>query len=128
LFCAHEHTAPPGGQLVTQLLHNSPVPPQAAFVFPATHDPAIAAEQHPPLHGEDVEHDVPHTPAVQAWPAAQLLADPHPHVPGVTHAGVCPMQHLLPQPVPPATLAQAVVDVPGTQLWQALAELTAPLA
>jgi hypothetical protein len=80
----HPHTPPVTHALPfafpVQSVHRAPVAPQVVSSVPAVHVPAIAAEQHPPLHACPVPHAVVQRCVVvsQALPVGQSVATLHP--------------------------------------------------
>jgi hypothetical protein len=72
-------------------------------------------------------------PGVQTWQAFAGFSVPAVYtVPAMSQSAEqapAPLQmRLAPQPVPAATLDQALVEVPGTQTWQAFCGFTVPAA
>jgi hypothetical protein len=86
---AASHTCPV--EAVAQLAHTPPALPHAESDVPATHVPALAAEQHPSLHGVEASHAVVQRCVVvlHALPLAQSADVLHPQkvvAAGDTHA------------------------------------------
>jgi hypothetical protein len=88
----HEH-APPTGQSAVQSAQTPPSAPQAVVDTPATQAPAVAAEQHPPLHAWVAEHALVHVcaDARHDWAAEQSLDALQPQTPGETHVVPAPL-------------------------------------
>jgi hypothetical protein len=113
----------PDGQLAVQSVHTGAVPHAVAAV-PGVHVPPLEAEQHPPLHGCAIEHEVVQAFAVvsQASPVAQSLVRVQPHarpLPEATQALPAPASahdvHIVPRLPHAACAVPAAHDVPLQQ-------------